>query len=230
MNGIKSITLSLLMVIGVISCNNKKESAAQSKDSDKTDELNSTWARETSFATPLRSILEPCLESKNYQNKDWEGPNNCAWALEKEIILNLPEYVLRDEQGLKFQTDDSAWRRIPEKNAMVNSYLPKFHVFILKYLSNEKCDQYGIYDPKSDHLVRLQGMFFLHPNNNNFATISNVACREKAKIGRFLKGKGWKIEEIESKSPISGIKWNEEEFAFNEKNGSKENFVYRKLP
>ena len=138
--------------------------------------------------------------------------------------------MIRNEKGLKFQTDGGEWHEISEPNAMVNLYIPQFHVFVLKYLSTENCELYGIYDPKADKLERLEGQFFLHPNQNNFAILPNPKCAKKAKIGRFLKGKGTLIKEIDTKFPISSIKWNKEEYAFLVKNGDSENFVYRKLP
>jgi len=217
MNCLSSWVIASTLILTSISCSTEQNSNGQPSGTNESSMGIINWAEKAATASSLPYILEPCSESKRYQSKDWEGVNSCSWALEKEIISALPEYVKRDENGLKFQTDEGGWRNIENPNAMVNLYLPQFHVFILKFHSTENCQEYGIYDPKDNVIQQLKGRFFLHPNQNYFAVLPNNNCSEKAHIGRFLKGKGTFLQEIDEKS-------------LEVQKDSKPNFVYRKLP
>ncbi len=217
-------------VVLVVGCSKNSDSKRNSSKYNGPSDSAVNWASKQPLAVSLPYILEPCSDSKRYQSKDWEGTNSCSWALEKEIISKLPEYVKRTDDILEFQTDNKGWRALKAEKSMVNHYIPEFHVFILKFFTNENCEEYGIYDPKQDHLERLKGQFFLSADNKFFAVVPKSNCGEKAKIARFNKGKGLIIKEIDEKSPISGIKWGLDNYAIVLKSGDSEKFVYRKLP
>ena len=233
MGGKSRFLIPLLLVMVSFACKNKGNTDTSKAPVEKVLNQESDF-KNVPIAQPLSNILSSCQDSENYQKEVWPGENSCSWALEKELLRKLPEYVRRNDQGLSFQTDQSDWRIIAAVNddnyLLLNEYIPEFHVFILKHYNSNTCPEYWIYDAKTDKMEKLRGMIYLSNNKEHFVTLATNTCSSENMVGRFLKSGGIKKTPFAASEMVSAIKWSEHKLAFFYSENGKSDFQTMNLP
>lgn len=225
-------------MVWCVACKNKPNSS-QKKDTfqakTQLEKMKPEWVENMPQAKSLPFLIEPCESSTNYQRNNWPGENSCVWAMQKELLEDLPEYVVKKGNGLSFQTDQGSWKTITntrDSQLMLNAYLPDHHVFILKYFNAEACEKYGIYDPKENKLTTYEGKFYLSPDQSYFATVPSKECKGKNLIlGRFSKGKGIITNTVSVSNPVLTLRWKDDKLAISGNNDDeKGSFQILDLP
>ena len=112
----------------------------------------------------LQTSEKLCEKSKGYKSDNWEGINDCSWALEKEKIKVFDKLVARKDQELILKMDNGSLSFVNNETAMKGAtyyqfitYLPKPNYYLVKEIIAGQCAISKLINTKNSEQYPIKG-------------------------------------------------------------------------
>jgi len=105
-----------------------------------------------------------CKKSKGYKSDNWEGINDCSWAVEKERIKAFENLVSRKDQELILKMDGGNLNFVNNEQAIKGAtyyqfinYLSKPNYYLLKEIITDQCPVSKLINAKTSEQYQIKG-------------------------------------------------------------------------
>ncbi len=206
--------LLLVLSLFFIGCTSK--SSSEKVDSDQSSTISKASFLQTKMisldsyktATVNSSDISPvdrlCKESKGYNKNEWEGINECSWAVEKFQLEQHSNLVKRSGHQLILELADgpktfshSFDEGEPRTFYQFKNHHDKANLFcIAKYIENS-CPQYLLIQKNNGHTESYDGLPVFNSNQDAFllstASKSISSCKNELQYWKITDGKAAKV-------------------------------------
>lgn len=153
---------------------------------------------QAALLTNRRSSIEQlCEESKGYRRNQWQGLNECDWAIEKQLLDLEKTQAKRNENVLSLKLGNEKWLTIEhEANGtyyQYKGYLAKIKSYLVLITKAQECPSFWLINPENGSKQHVSGVpYFSADQQKAFVTSVNSttskACNNQIELWTFNDG------------------------------------------